>query len=88
MEFAFDDKTRAVEGLCDEFLEKVLYDEEPVFISDEANVFDISTSEPAELLKRCFDYYGKSITRDDLKLPLWQLVTRLSEGREPEPQKP
>jgi hypothetical protein len=88
MEFASDEKTRGVEALCDEFLEKVLYDEEPIFISDEANVFDISTWEPAELMKRCFAYYGKPITREDLKLPLWQLVTRLSEGREPEPQEP
>jgi hypothetical protein len=88
MEFASDEKTRAAEGLCAEFLEHVLYDEEPLFISDEANVFDVSTLEPAKLTKRCFEYYGKSVTLADLKLPLWQLVTRLSEGREPEPLKP
>lgn len=82
MEFASDEKIRAVEGLLYEFFEHVLYDEQPIFVSDEANVFDVSTLEPEELGKRCAEYYGACVSVEDLKLPLWQLVGRLRVGRE------
>jgi len=66
--------------LTQEFLEHVLYDEEPLFISDEATIWDVSMSTSEELTRRISDYYGKAISEADLKQPLWKLIRQLNEG--------
>ena len=62
-----------------EFFEKVLCDENPIFVSDEATIFDVSTSPIEELVRRCARQYGKSLSLEDLRQPLWKLLRRLNE---------
>jgi hypothetical protein len=81
MEFTRDDEMRKVSDLAQEFFERVLYDENPLFVGDEATIWDVSMSTPADLITRCSRYYGKPVSLDDLKQPLWKLLRQLNEGR-------
>jgi hypothetical protein len=81
MEFGTAVEMRKVARLAQEFFTEILYDEEPLFTSDEATIFDVSMTPPEELLRRCSQYYKKSVTRDDLKHPFWKLLLQLNEGR-------
>lgn len=80
LEFSSDAEMKKIAGLAQEFYEKIL-DDKPFFVSDEANVFDVSGSEPDELLVRISKYYGKTVSMADLKQPLWKLIPQLNEGR-------
>lgn len=81
MEFSSDAEMQKVSHEAQEFFEKILFDEEPVFVSDEATVWDVSMSTGDELLERCSTYYGKALSVEDLKKPLWKLLRQLNEGR-------
>lgn len=61
---------RLLRVVCDD-------DEYPWFVSDEATVFDVSTASEAELNERIAAAFGHAATADDLKLPLWQLATKM-----------
>jgi hypothetical protein len=78
VDFAPDDEIRKMPALVDEFVRRVLYDEEPIFISDEATVWDISTCDANELLLRCSAAYSRSVSIDELKQPLWKLLLQLN----------
>ncbi len=67
--------------LFEELFEHVLSDEEPLFVSDEATIYDVSSAPPEELLKRLSEYYGAFVSLQDLKQPLWQLLLLLRPGR-------
>lgn len=77
MEFSSDTEIRKVPELLDELFVHVLYDEEPLFVSDEATIWDVSMADPEELLKRISAYYGSPVSIEDLKLPLWKLLRQL-----------
>jgi hypothetical protein len=81
MEFGADVEMQKVSGLAQEFFEHVLYDEEPLFVGDEATIWDVSMSVPEELLRRMSQYYKKPVTMDDLNQPFWKLLRQLNEGR-------
>jgi hypothetical protein len=81
MDFAPDNKIQQMEELVKGFFKHVLYDEEPIFISDEATIFDISMSSPEELLDRIYRYYGVHISQADLSLPLWRLLREIDAMR-------
>lgn len=82
MEFSSDDKMQQIAALAHEFFEHVLSDEyEPVFVGDEATIWDVSMAAPEELVRRCSEYYGTSVSLDDLKQPLWKLLPQLSARR-------
>ncbi len=66
--------------LTREFFEHVLYDEEPLFISDEATVWDVSMSSAEELIDRISRYYKKNLALVDLSQPLWKLIRQLNSG--------
>ena len=66
--------------LTQEFFEHVLYDEEPLFISDEATVWDVSMSSGEELIDRISRYYKKNLAVVDLSQPLWKLIRQLNSG--------
>jgi len=53
MEFNSDVEMQKVSREAREFFEKVLSDEEPVFVSDEATIWDVSMTTADELLERC-----------------------------------
>jgi hypothetical protein len=81
MEFSSDTRMKEIEGLAREFFDNVIKDEKPVFVSDEATIWDVSMAAAEELLKACSDYYRVPVSMDDLKLPLWELIPSLNERR-------
>lgn len=78
--FSSDSEMQKMPELTQEFLKHVLYDQEALFISDEATRWDVSMSTGEELTKRICDYYGKTVSESDLKQPLWKLIRQLNEG--------
>ena len=81
MKLSSDDKVRAMRPLIEALFEHVLYDEEPIFIGDEASIFDVSVAPTEELLRRCSEYYRTPLTAEDLRRPLWQLLPELESRR-------
>ncbi len=80
MEFSADVEMKKIAGLAEEFSKNIL-DDKPFFVSDEANILDVSGAEPEELIARISNYYGKTISVADLQQPLWKLIRQLNEGR-------
>ena len=70
-----------ISELTQEFFQHVLYDEEPLLISDEATIWDVSMSSAEELIARISRYYRKPVSVTDLAQPLWKLIRQLNEGR-------
>jgi hypothetical protein len=54
MEFSPDVEMRRVSSEAEEFFEKVLYDEEPLFVSDEATLWGVWMGDVDEMLERCY----------------------------------
>jgi hypothetical protein len=81
VEFSSDVEMRKIPDLTRDFFKYALFDEEPVFISDEATIWDVSTVDSEELTKRCLGHYGTSVSTDDFKQPLWKLISQLDERR-------
>jgi hypothetical protein len=81
MEFSSDFEIQKIPGLINELFEHVLHDEHTLFISDEATIWDVSMAIPEDLLNRLSQHYGKPLSMDDLKQPLWKLLRQLDEGR-------
>ena len=81
MEFSPDGEIEQLQDLVQELFDHVLYDEEPIFISDEATIWDISMSSTEVLLQRLSGYYGVTVSRADLKLPLWKLLRETNARR-------
>jgi len=80
LEFSPDAEMKKIAGLAEEFSKNIL-DEEPLFVSDEATILDVSAAEPEELISKISKYYGRTISMADLKQPLWKLILQLNEGR-------
>lgn len=80
MKFSSDIEMQKIPELSQEFLEHVLYDEHPLFISDEATIWDVSTTTAEELISRISYYYKKSVSVEDLSLPLWKLIRHLTKA--------
>ena len=78
--FSSDSEVQKIPELTHEFLQHVLYDEEALFISDEATIWDVSMSSPEELIGRISHYYKKPVSVTDLAQPLWKLIRQLNEG--------
>lgn len=81
MEFSSDVEMQKLSREAQEFFAKILPDEEPLFISDEATVWDVSTSTTEELLARCLKHYCKTLSVEDLKQPFWKLLRKLNDER-------
>jgi hypothetical protein len=81
MEFTSDEKMRAIPELTKALFQHVLYDEDPIFVGDEATILDVSMAPPEELLKRCSEYYRTPVLLEDLRRPLWQLLPELETKR-------
>ena len=83
LEFSPDSEMRRIpEKLVLEFFEHVLVDEQPLFVSDEATILDISGAMPDELRERCSAYYRTPVSADDLRQPVWKLIRHLSGMRD------
>jgi hypothetical protein len=81
MEFSSDNEIQRLQDSVQELFEQVLYDEEPIFISDEATIWDVSMSTSEELLGRMSRYYGIEVSSDDLNQPLWKLLREINARR-------
>ncbi len=82
MEFTSDDKVSGISRLTAELFEHVLFEEEPIFVGDEATILDVSLASPEELQKRCSVFYKTAVSLDDLRRPLWQLLPELNRRRQ------
>lgn len=82
LEFAPNTEISRVSDLAHEFFEHVLYDEEPLFVSDEATLWGVSMAGVDEVLERCRKYYGVPLSLEETQeLPLWKLLRMLDERR-------
>lgn len=52
-------------------------DDRPWFVSDEATVHDIYLGNEVDLVARCQEVYGVTVTAEDFRKPVWQLLDRL-----------
>ena len=69
---------RARSARVEEILRHVCGEEEfPLFISDEATLFDVCTLTPEEIVERLATHYGRRVQLTELRLPIWKLVDRL-----------
>ena len=75
--FSSDSEMQKIPELTQEFFEHVLYDEEPLFISDQATIWDVSMSTGGELISRISRYYKKPVSVAELAQPLWKLIRQL-----------
>lgn len=81
LNFASDEDMQTLGPELAEFVQYVIPDEEPAFVSDEATVWDISLSTEDELISRCSSHYGVQLRLEDLKLPLSRLLPELKRRR-------
>jgi hypothetical protein len=81
IEFAKSDRIQQIPELVAELTRGVLYDEEPLFISDEATLLDLSGLSISGLQERVAAFYGVTPSLDDLREPVWSLLPRLSQHR-------
>jgi hypothetical protein len=82
LEFSPNTEMSRVSGLAKELFEHVLYDEEPIFVSDEAKLWDVSMSAADVILERCRTFYGVPLSLEETQqLPLWKLLLLLDKRR-------
>ncbi len=79
--FASVENMRRIAPLAEEFT-NVLFDEEPLFVSDEATIWDVSMGPNVdELRERCLKFYGVTLHSHDFKRSLWSLIEHLDRSR-------
>jgi hypothetical protein len=78
MDFTPDLEMRKISDLADDLFEHALSEERPRIVCDEATMWDVSMLAPADLLTRLSQHYHKSVSKDDLRLPLWKLLRQLN----------
>ena len=81
MDFTSDERVRGIQPLVDALFRYVLPDEEPTFVGDEATLLDVAAAPVEVVLERCSTYYRTSVSVDDLRKPLWQLLPHLERRR-------
>jgi hypothetical protein len=81
MEFGSDVEMQKVSSEAQEFFEKVLYDEEPLFVSDEATLWGVWMGDVNEVLERCSTCYGVPVSFEESQQPFWKLLRLLNEKR-------
>jgi hypothetical protein len=79
--FSSDVEMQKIALLAEDFYKRILFDEEPLFVSDEATLFDVWSGDMEEILKRCSAHYRTSVTLEHAKLPLWKLLPLLDDRR-------
>jgi hypothetical protein len=81
-EFSSNTEMQKVAALAEEFYVSVLRDdEEPLFVSDEATLFDVWSGDMNEVLNRCKQRYGVPVSLDDARQPFWKLLLMLNSRR-------
>ena len=75
MEFSPDAEMQRIPDLAQEFFNHVLFDEEPIFVADEATIGDVSLVSREELMKRCSILWNVSL-RGRLKAASMEIDSR------------
>ncbi|ADG66785.1 hypothetical protein Plim_0941 [Planctopirus limnophila DSM 3776] len=77
-DFAEDDKLKERESQLSEFLDRMFDNEDrPYFVSDDACLYDIFSGRDEDFNDRLQKWYGKALTGDDFRRPVWQLLDSL-----------
>jgi hypothetical protein len=76
-----DHRTKKIATLLDALFRDVLHEDEPIFVSDEATLLDVSLAAPDDLIRRCSAYYQTTVTAADLRTPLWKVLPELAKRR-------
>lgn len=80
-EFGETDKLSSRERELTEFLERMFDDEDrPYFVADEACLYDIYAGDNDEFVARGREQYGKTLSENDFRIPVWQLLDKLYDG--------
>ena len=65
--------------LVQEFLEKIIsIEERPLFVSDDATIFDICTDDERSLIASIANSYEVHLSSQQLQLKVWQLIDILN----------
>jgi Zn-dependent peptidase ImmA (M78 family) len=80
-EFSPSTEMSKIGALAEEFYANILYDEEPLFVSDEATLWGVWMGDVDEVLERCSAYYGVPVSVEESQRPLWKLLRLLNEKR-------
>jgi hypothetical protein len=81
-EFSSNTEMQNVAALAEEFYLSVLRDDEkPLFVSDEATLFDVWSGDMNEVLNRCSQFYGVPVSLEDARQPFWKLLLMLNSRR-------
>ena len=65
--------------LYNEFLRVTIDEEEyPFFVSDEACIYDITTTENAVIIKNCKEHYNVELRAEHFLMPLWRVLDILN----------
>jgi hypothetical protein len=82
IKFASAKKTNKAMGLIGELIGNVLTEKWPLFISDEATLWDLTADNIEDVLDRCRKYYQVPLTLEETQqLPLWKLLGLLDKRR-------
>ncbi len=73
--FSSSDTTDKLGPIAEEFYSNVLYDEEPLFVSDEATVWDMWSGDVDEILSRCSSFYGVPVSKEETHQPFGSLYS-------------
>jgi hypothetical protein len=80
-EFSPSTEMLKIGSLAEEFYANILYDEKPLFVSDEATLWGVWMGAVDEVLERCSNYYGVPVSLAESQQPLWKLLRLLNEKR-------
>jgi hypothetical protein len=81
-EFSSNTELQKVATLAEEFCVSVLRDDEgPLFVSDEATLFEVWSGDMNEVLNRCNQRYGVPVSLDNARQPSWKLLLMLNGRR-------
>ena len=74
-------ETDALGKVIKEFYTNILFDEEPLFVSDEATLWALWMVDEKEILERCSKYYAVPVSKEETQQPFWKFVKLLNTKR-------
>jgi hypothetical protein len=79
--FSSSKETDGLGKVAEEFYTNILFDEEPLFVSDEATLWGLWMGDEKEILERCSKYYAVPVSKEETQQPFWKFVTLLNTKR-------
>ena len=63
------ERRKRLGAVAEEFYMNILYDEQPLFVSDKATLWGMWMGDEQEIINRCSRYYGVPVSMDGTKQP-------------------